>query len=304
MTDYSVIVPVYNSEKTLNELYLRIEKVFSALNKTFEVIFVDDGSTDNSWNIIKNLKKENGDLILGIKLIKNFGQHNAVFCGLNNFNGKDIITIDDDLQIAPEEIPKLIKCFEEKESDMVYGYFGKKHHSLIRNIGSWYIKKSAKHFLKAPGEGSSFRLISRHLAEQLLKHSQEFMYIDELLLWYTNDISFVKVEHQKRKFDESGYTNLKLFRITFNLMIYYTAIPLRMMIYGGFLSAVVSFFIGIYFIVRKAFFQVPHGYTSIIVTILFSTSLMIFSLGIVGEYLHRIYKVQNKKPPYSIKEKI
>ncbi len=305
MVDFSVIVPVFNSEKTLEELFLRTEKVFVGLNKTFEVIFVEDSGTDDSWKVIKDLKSKYGEKVSGIKLSKNFGQHNAVFCGLNNFNGNTIITIDDDLQVPPEEIPKLINCYNEQNPDMVYGYFKKKKHSVLRNIGSWYIKKSSKHLLKSPGEGSSFRLISRQLAEKLLKHAQEFVYIDELLLWYTDDIAFVNVDHEHRKHNKSGYSAVRLFRITFNLMIYYTALPLKMMIYGGFVSSVISFIIGLFYILKKMIFHhALPGYTSLIVAILFSTSLIIFSLGIIGEYLHRIYKVQNKKPPFSIKEKI
>ena len=305
MIDFSVIVPVYNSEKTLLELYQRIEKVFNNINKSFEIIFVEDGSNDGSWDVIKDLKNKYSNNITGIKLSKNYGQHNAIFCGLNNFNGNAIITIDDDLQIPPEEIPKLIECYETRKPDMVYGFYKKKRHSIIRNIGSWFIKKSAKLFLKEPGEGSSFRLFTSQLAGQLLKHSQEFVYIDELFLWYTDNIAFVKIEHQKRKFQKSGYSTAKLFRITFNLVIYYTAVPLKIMIYGGLVSSILSFLVGLFYLFKKIFLHhVTHGYTSIIVSILFSTSIIIFSLGIIGEYLHRIYKVQNKKPPYSIKEKI
>jgi len=306
MIDYTVIVPVYKSASSLNELYSRIDKVFIGIQKSYEIIFIDDGSPDNSWDVIRKMKQDSDTKnISGIKLSKNFGQHNAVFCGFEHARGNAIITIDDDLQVPPEEILKLLNAFEEKNCELVYGYFKKKHHSLFRNIGSWYIKKSGKLLNKAPGEGSSFRVLSRNLAEKILKHSQEFVYIDELLLWYTNDISFIPVEHQKRKYKKSGYSTAKLFQITFNLMIYYTAVPLKMMIYGGFASALISFVIALYYIFKKVFFHhAPPGYTSIIVAILFSTSIIIFSLGIIGEYLHRIYKVQNKKPPYSIKEKI
>lgn len=306
MTDFTVIVPVYNSASSLNELYNRIDNVFRELKKSYEIIFVDDGSNDDGWNVIRNIKSDaSNNKIVGIKLSKNFGQHNAVFCGLEHAKGNAIITIDDDLQIPPEEIPKLLNAFEDRKCELVYGYFKKKHHSLFRNIGSWYIKKTGKIINKAPGEGSSFRVLSKKLAEQILKHSQEFVYIDELLLWYTNNITFIPVEHERRKYKKSGYSTAKLFQITFNLMIYYTAVPLKMMIYGGFAFALVSFFIGLYYILKKVFFHhAPPGYTSIIVAILFSTSIIIFSLGIIGEYLHRIYKVQNKKPPYSIKEKI
>lgn len=306
MIDYTVIIPVYNSAGSLNELYSRIDKVFQGIQKSYEIIFIDDGSPDDSWNVIRKMKQDaSTENFSGIKLSKNFGQHNAVFCGLEHTRGNVVITIDDDLQIPPEEIPKLLSAFEERKCELVYGYFKKKHHSVFRNIGSWYIKKTGKIINKAPGEGSSFRILSRKLAEQILKHSQEFVYIDELLLWYTNNIAFIPIEHQRRKYKKSGYSTAKLFQITFNLMIYYTAVPLKMMIYGGFASALLSFIIALYYILKKVFFHhAPPGYTSIIVAILFSTSIIIFSLGIIGEYLHRIYKVQNKKPPYSIKEKI
>jgi glycosyltransferase involved in cell wall biosynthesis len=302
MKDYSVIVPVYNSDITLKELFARIKNVFEKINKTFEVVFIDDGSHDSSWNIIKEIKKENSDIIIACKLTKNFGQHNAILCGISLSNSKAIITIDDDLQIPPEEIPVLIDSFENNNYELIYGCFTKKKHSLWRNLGSLFIKKYSKQFKNGQGQGSSFKIFTSEISKQLLNHSQEFVYIDELLLWYTDNIGFVNVKHEKRKSKKSGYTTSKIFQLTFNLMIYYTALPLKMMIWGGFISAIISFFIGIYFIIKKVYFHVPHGYTSIIVTILFSTSVIILSLGIIGEYLHRIYKIQNKKPPFSIKE--
>lgn len=304
MIDYSIIVPVYNSDSTLQELFSRIKVVFEKINRTFNVVFVDDGSHDNSWNIIKNLKKENGDLIFGAKLTKNYGQHNAILCGISLADGKAIITIDDDLQIPPEEIPLLVNSFEKNNYELIYGCFTKKKHSLWRNMGSLFIKKYSKVFRKGEGQGSSFKIFTSEISKQLLNHSQEFVYIDELLLWYTDNIGYINVKHDKRKSNKSGYTPSKIFQLTFNLMIYYTALPLKMMVYGGFISALISFIIGISFIIRKIYFNVPHGYTSIIVAILFSTSIIILSLGIIGEYLHRIYKMQNKKPPYSIKEKL
>jgi len=167
------------------------------------------------------------------------------------------------------------------------------------------IKKSAKVLYHAPGEGSSFRLITNQLAKSILEHSRNFVFIDELLLWYTGDISFVKVKHEKRKSGKSGYSKIKLFRLSLNLMLYYTAIPLKLMTYGGFLAAFFSFMLGIFFIYKKVVLHVaPHGYTSIIVTVLFSMGIIILCLGIIGEYLIRIYMVQNKKPPYAIKKKL
>lgn len=301
-TLHSVVVPVYNGAATLQELFSRIRSVFEQNKYRFQVVFVDDFSYDSSWEIIENLKKQSPELITAIKLSKNFGQHNAVFCGMAHAQGDVIITIDDDLQVPPEEIIKLIDTFNEKDADLVYGYYGRKKHSVFRNLGSYFIKKSSRLLLHSPGEGSSFRLITKALATNILKHQQHFMYIDELLLWYTDDIAFTHVKHQKRVANHSGYSTWKLFKLSANIMIYYTAVPLRIMTYGGFALSVLSFIAGIRFIISKMLHNVPLGYTSLIVAILFSTSIIMLCLGLIGEYLSRIYQVQNKKPPYSIKK--
>jgi undecaprenyl-phosphate 4-deoxy-4-formamido-L-arabinose transferase len=164
------------------------------------------------------------------------------------------------------------------------------------------LKKAGKMLAKNPGEGSSFRLIEKALVERILTHVQNFVFIDELLLWYTSDIGFVQVMHEKsHKKSQSSYSNRKLFGLAANIMIYYSSLPLRIMIWGGFLSSIVSFLFGMYFLVRKFMHMAMHGYTSIIVAILFSTSIIVFSIGILGEYLNRLYMVQNRKPSFHIK---
>lgn len=302
--EYSVVVPVYNSKDSLEELFERTNKTFSQINKSFEMIFVEDGGWDGSWEVIKKIKAKNPEIVKGIKLSRNFGQHNAVLCGFAQVQGQYVITIDDDLQLQPEDIAKLIECNKDQLYDLVYGYFTKKNHSAVRNFGSNVIKKSSKVIYKTPGEGSSFRLIRREITDSLVQHSQEFVYIDDLLLWYTTSIGFVEVEHKKRVYNTTQYTTFNLFKLAFRLLVVSTDIPLKIMVYGGFLSSVITFLFGFYYIFRKIFYKVPPGYTSIIVTILFSTSIIILSLGIIGQYLHKVYKMQNKRPAYLVKEKI
>lgn len=299
--EYSIVVPVYNSELTLFELFNRTNAIFAKLGFSFEMVFVDDFSRDNSWDVLVNLKQQHKEKVTAIKLAKNFGQHNAVFCGLEHAKGSLIITIDDDLQVSPEEMPKLIEEHKKTDADLVYGFYGKKKHSLFRNFGSYFIKKSSSILLNSPGEGSSFRLITANLANQIRKHSQHFMYIDELFLWYTGNIAFTEVAHHKRAVHRSGYSNWKLFKLSANIVIYYTAVPLKIMTLGGFAMSILSLLLGLRFIYQKLMNNVPLGYTSLIVTILFSTSIIMLCLGLIGEYLSRIYQVQNKKPPYSIK---
>lgn len=300
--DYSVVIPVYNSEKSLEELCSGIISVFKKSEKNIEIIFVDDFSSDDSWEKIKILKENYPEIVKGIKLSKNFGQHNATLCGFNFSNGEYIITIDDDLQTMPPEINKLIAAQKENNSDLTYGISSNKKHSAYRNIGSKSLKKTSKKLYNAPGEGSSFRLINKELVKKILQHNHNFIYLDEIFFWYTDEIAFVEVEHCKRKYEKSGYSSRKLLKLFSNIIIYYTTIPLKFMVYGGMIFSIISFILGIIFIVKKIFFNVPLGYTSLMVTILFSTSIILLGLGTIGEYLRRIYMVQNKKPSYSIKK--
>ncbi len=299
---YSVVVPVFNSEPALEELYSELASVFQKLDLSFEVIFVDDSSGDDSWQVLKALKKSHPEQITVVRLARNFGQHNATLCGFSFAKGERIITIDDDLQNPPSEIAKLHKAEEETEADVVYGVYRKKRHSAIRNVGSQSLKRSAKLIHSSPGDGSSFRLIRRELVEKILNHAQHFLFLDEVLHWYTDDIAFVQVEHHPRKYNRSGYSVRKLVKLLGNILLQYTTLPLKFLVYGGLIGSLITFVLVVYYLVLKFRFDVPLGYTSLIISILFSTSIILFSLGIIGEYLRRIYLVQNKKPPYSIKK--
>jgi len=299
--DYSIVVPVYNSCESLEELYRRIEQTMNKIEKTFEVIFVDDDSADTSWNTLELIQRANPEMVIVIRLTRNFGQHNATVCGIAQASGAFIITIDDDLQNPPEEIPKLIGAMQNSDADIVYGIYGRKQHSMTRNLGSGTLKGWSRRIFKTKGNGSSFRLMKSSLGKNLLNHQINFIFIDELFNWYTNHIEFVMVEHHKRPYQKSTYTSHFLFSMLSNLVIYYTAIPLKMMVYGGFISSFLSLILGLVFIYHKLVHDVPLGFTALIVAISFSTSIILLSLGIIGEYLSRIYSVQNRKPPYSIK---
>ncbi|MBL7138703.1 MAG: glycosyltransferase family 2 protein [Bacteroidales bacterium] len=303
LPNYSIIVPVFNSEQSLNELFLGIRDVFTAMNQTFEVIFVDDGSEDRSWQVLEELKTAFSDRITAIRLAKNFGQHNATFCGFQFANGSQIITIDDDLQVPPAEIVKLIEAREQTKHDLIYGCFRKKEQSALRNAGSATVKKASRMFRGTAGEGSSFRLISRELVEKILSYNTYFVFIDEILHWYTGEITCVEVRHLPRKYKSSNYSIGMLIRMSGNSLIFYSTIPLKIMVYGGSALALVFFLFGAYYGCRKIFFSVPvPGYTSLIVAILFSTGIILLSLGVIGEYISRIYSIQNKKPLFSIKK--
>jgi undecaprenyl-phosphate 4-deoxy-4-formamido-L-arabinose transferase len=298
---YSVVVPVFNSEASLPELHSRLSEVMQATGTEYELIFVDDGSRDQSWETLRNIKAADPGHVTAIRLAKNFGQHSATFCGFNFAKGEWVITIDDDLQIPPEEIPKLIRKLQETDAELVYGIYERKKHSLVRNLGSAYFKKMSS-LMGRSGDGSSFRLISGNIIRSILIHYQNFVFIDEILHWYTDFIAMEKVDHHPRKYKRSGYSTRKIWGMLANIMIYYTTVPLKLMVYGGVISSAFFFVLSLIFAVKKIFYDVPLGYTSLIVAILFSTSLILLSLGVLGEYLSRIYMVQNKKPLYSVKK--
>lgn len=300
--EFSVVVPVFNSSATIGELITGIRKVFAELERTFEVILVDDGSRDNVWEVIQRLKPENKDILIAVRLNRNYGQHNATFCGMTFARGAFVITMDDDLQHPPAEIAQLIAKQQEVDAEMVYGIFDQKKHSWFRNLGSKLFRRWAGKYFGRPSQGSAFRLINRELTDKVLQHNLNFMFLDELLYWYTEDPAYTTVDHHVRENSKSGYSRRKLFKLITSLMINYTNVPLKLMVYGGLFISLITAVVAIYYIILKIFFNVPMGYTSIIVGIMFSTSIILFSLGIIGEYLSRIYLAQNKKPPYTIRK--
>ena len=299
--NYSVIIPVYNSAEMLEELVSRLSAVFENLRSSYEIILIDDGSKDTSWKTIEQLKQKFPTTLKGVMLTRNFGQHNATICGMGLAAGEQIITIDDDLQFPPEEITKLLDCYKKTDADVVYGIPENKKHSPIRNIGSIYMKATSDD----TRGGSSFRLMKNNICKQITEnHQNNFMFIDTVVTWYTNSIETIPVNHVERKSGQSGYTFSKLTSLYFSILINYTAYPLKLMTYSGLFFSIITFLIGARFIFKKLVHNVPLGYTSIIVSILFSTSLILLCLGVIGQYLFKLYQLQNKKPPYSIQKLI
>lgn len=297
----SVVIPVFNSETTLVEL---LNRVSNALKNYpgHEIILVNDGSTDGSWNTIQEQKKIFGNKLKAVNFTQNYGQHNALLCGFSFCEGDWVVTMDDDLQHPPEEIVKLIERQKETEADVIYGTYVSKQHSMVRNAGSRLMKSQSDNKKHNKDSGSSFRLIKSSLTKILVdKHSAHFMFLDSVLAWYSGNVETVSVEHHPRKSGKTGYTFSKLFKIYLNILYYYSTKPLKIITVFGLSFSIITFLIGMRFVYKKIFYDVPLGYTSIIVSILFSTSLILFSIGIIGNYLHKLYQLQQNKPPYSIK---
>lgn len=298
---YSVIIPVYNSKHTLMEVVDRVYQVFENLQKKVEVILIEDGSMDKSWQQINLLKNKYNVRLKAIRLSKNFGQHQAIYCGLHYANGDYHITIDDDGQNPPEEIVKLIQTIETKRVDLVYGVYTQKQHHFFRNWSSNIVQIVFRSIFKNRGKVTAFRCIHYKLTKKILNSQHRHIYLDGLLHWHTNKIAYTVVKHAKRKAGQSGYNTFKLIKLATNLIFNFTTLPLRFLVIFGAISSVFSFLLGIYYIIRRFIWDdAPMGFTPLMVSIFFLASAIMFGLGVIAEYLRRIYSNQNNEPAYSI----
>ena len=297
---YSLIVPVYNSASTLPKLLEACEHSLSVDDT--QIIFINDFSSDNSWEVLLQLKKQSQiDLVL-VSLASNFGQHAALFCGLQYAEGEYVVTLDDDLQHHPREIEKLAETIESENADLVYGIYAQKEHGALRNMGSVVFAAIVNKFASTPLQGSSFKLMRKSLVEKILHHPHYNFYLDEVIAWYSKKTSFTQVEHGKRLHGSSGYSPVSLIKMSIGILLNYTALPLKFITWLGILSSLISFGFGIFYIYEKLNNDAQVGFTAIIVSIFFSTGLILFSLGIIGEYISRIFLIQTGKPPFKIKE--
>ncbi|MGZ3865161.1 MAG: glycosyltransferase family 2 protein [Bacteroidia bacterium] len=301
--DFSILIPVCNSESCLKKTADAVVMAIEKLNKSYELILIDDGSRDKSWEIIKQLRESNKN-ITGIKLNRNYGQHNALLCGLNNCKGDYIITMDDDLEHNPEDISKIFDELKAGDYDLVYGTPANRRKGLLRHFLTYLFKKASQVENKTAGHGSSFRIFKSSLKEKLIQHHGALFFLDEIVLWYTDQVGYVKLNYLKSQKSASRYNNSTLFTLSWQLLSLSSTMPLRLVRMVGIYMFFLSILLGLVFIVRKMLIHVPMGYTSIMVTILFGTGVITASLGVIGEYIGNLIAISNNKPSYSIKEKI
>lgn len=302
--EYSVVVPVYNSEDSLFELCQRISKAFSEMEESYEIILVDDSSADNSWQIMRELKKNDKNIKI-IQLMRNFGQHNAVICGFHHVTGKYVITIDDDLQNPPEEIEKLIEKIKDGY-DAVIGAQDKKQDKLYKNIGSFFIRYLNTKIFNKPKDLklSSFRIMTRAVVDEIKILKTPYPYISGMMLSLSRNLVNVTVKHDKRKYGSSTYNITKLIKLAFNLIVNYSSLPLKFLTFIGIIVSAASFCMGLYFILKKLIVGIPvPGWTSVIFLLSFFNGLLMIILSIIGEYLSRIINEVSNKQQFVIREK-
>ena len=302
MSMYSVVVPVYNSEHTLNELYERLCKVFDeTLQREFELVMVDDGSKDRSWKVMEELHEKDPRVKI-IQQARNFGQPQALLCGFQYVKGDFIITMDDDLQHPPEEIPKMIRAMDEQEDvDAVIGKYVGRKHNFIRKLGTRLSVYATYKMLKKPKdlELTSFRLIRRYLVDAFCKTNICYPQIGNLLVLSSNRIINVDVNHDARKYGHSGYSFRHLVHDLMYDITTNSVFPLIVVRDLGIFCFLLSSVMAIYFLIRYFIDgRIVEGWTSTILIILCFFGITLLSIGIIGRYLMNLLDETKKLPNY------
>jgi len=304
MTNISVIVPVYNSEGTLEALVERLGVVLLEISEEYEVILVNDGSSDRSWQIISGLENEN-DWVKGICLMRNYGQHNALLAGIRQTKYPVSVTLDDDLQNPPEEIPRLLAKYQEG-FDVVFGKPDKEQHKVWRNLASQVSKMVLKRAMGADvaRNVSAFRVFRTSLREAFSDYLGPFVSIDVLLTWGTTRFAAIPVRHEPRAVGTSSYTLAKLMTHALNMMTGFSVVPLQFASWVGFVLTLFGFGILVY-VVGRYLIQgaVVQGFAFLASIIAIFSGAQLFSLGILGEYLARMHFRMMNRPAYVIREK-
>ncbi len=299
----SVVVPVYNSATILPELVRRLEAVLCTVSNSFEVVFVNDGSRDTSWQVISAL----GDThawVRGIDLVRNCGQHNALLCGIRAARYSITVTIDDDLQNPPEEIPALLTALADTGSDVVYGAPRHEVHNAWRNVASQVTKIVLQGALGADTARmvGPFRAFRTGVRNAFADYRGTFVNVDVLLTWGTTRFTAVRVQHDRRVAGESNYTFLKLLTHAMNMLTGFSTLPLQVASLIGFVQTFVgavllAVVLGRYFLHGTA---VP-GFAFLASVIITFSGTQLFTLGVIGEYLARMHFRLLDRPPYVVR---
>lgn len=296
----AIVIPIYNSEIGIQPLVQRLNDFSKSTDYTISVFFVDDGSVDTSFDLLKEIQVD--FLFKIIRLERNYGQHAATAIGLSYCKSTFCVTLDDDLQHDPFEIPHLIDEMIRTNSDLVYGKFDSKKHNQLRNLGSILIKKVMYKDRIEYSDVTSFRLMNLSVAKQFSVQKPAVHFIDELLLSSSRKVSSVNVKHEASKLLKSRYSSFQLLRFALKIVLFNSSLPLKLLMKFGVLSSFLFFLIGIYFIYNRLINDVPIGFSAIIVSIFFISGIILMALGIIADYLRKIWEHQQGRSFVSINE--
>lgn len=297
----SVVIPVFNEEENLQELYKRLNATLG-INESYEIIFVDDGSNDKSPHILEELRKRDNHIKV-VSFCRNFGQHAAVMAGFREAKGEIIVTLDADLQNPPQEIPKFIAKIKEG-FDVVSGRRLNRKDNFCRRIASLLMNNIISRLtgVKLNDYGCMLRAYKRQIIDYLLKYGEKSVYIPAFASWLTVNVIEIPVAHNPRKYGKSKYSFLKFLRQAFDLITAYTLLPIHLISIVGFIFSIIGILLACYLISFRIFFGTTSTMTTFISALLFFSGVIIFFIGIISEYMVRIYIEIRKSPIYIIKK--
>lgn len=303
---YSVVVPVYNSTESLVELCHRVATTFTeTLRESFEIILIDDASPNpETWTTMEAIATENPRVRV-FQLMRNAGQHNATMCGLKQARGSYIITMDDDLQHYPEEIPVLVEALRSRpDCDAIMGVPERRHHSAFRNLGSFLANKLVGLAMSKP-EGvtlSSFHIMTRELKDALIEYRGHMITLGSLMLLCTQRIASVQVKHAPRKHGRSGYSLAKLFNLALSNVFNFSALPLQVLSVFGLALSIVAVLYALFIVYQRLTGQITQaGFATLAVLISFFSGAILMSIGVLGQYLIRVLRATTVQRQFTIR---
>jgi len=302
MVELSVVIPVYNSEACLEELYRQLADVLRG--HEHEVIFVNDQSADHSWSVIKRLCEKDAS-VTGISLRKNVGQDNAVLCGLRRARGNFVVIMDDDLQHSPYDIIALYDRCRSSDLDVVYAHFPVLREAFWKRAGSWLNGKLAEIVIAKPKRLylSPFKVMRRAIVEEVIKYTGPFPYVDGLLLEVTRYVGQIDVPHRDRFQGDGHYDVSKSMLVFLRVATGFSVWPLRFSSYAGMTCSLIGFVLALFYLLQHvALRNHVEGWITLVILQLILGGLLLFSVGVVGEYLGRLYLNANGKPQSVVKE--
>lgn len=301
MSKISIVIPCYRSADTLPIVAARIRETLK--DADYELILVNDHSPDRTFDVVRTLAKED-PRVIGIDLARNFGQHSAIFAGLHYASGEEIVCLDDDGQTPPEGIPKLLEAIRGKY-DVAYARYQEKHHSPFRNLGSKVNSLMAEKLIGKPKDLflSSFFAMRRYILDEILKYDNPFVYLQGLVLRTTGNICNVDIEHHERLTGQSGYSIKSLLKLWLNGFTAFSVKPLRLADLFGVIVAGSGFIYLIYTVIRYFINPGPTvGWNSLMAVLLMLGGSIMLMLGMMGEYVGRVYISLNRAPQFVIRE--
>ena len=301
--ELSLVIPVYNGSRTIGPLVEQTAKIFGSTS--FEIVLVNDGSEDDSERVCVKLAEKFPQNVTFVHLSRNFGEHSAVLAGFTQARGRYVAVLDDDSQNPPEEVVRMLDELKRKNYDVVYGHYIEKKHSWFRNLGSRFNDRIATLMLHKPKDLylSSFKVMNRFLVNEIIKYRGPYPYTDGLIYRVTRNIGQIPVEHRASESGQSRYTLRRLVRLWLNMFLNFSIQPLRISVYVGLFASCLSIVALVAILIDKLWItkNVTLGIPTVLGSIVFFAGIQLMILGLVGEYLGRLYLDHTGTPQYVVR---